>query len=90
MEVAVDVASLRAEIERLTRELDEASSDKIQSAQYGLALLEEKESLSKRCEELEAAYENSKHDLIITREVGMQMTICEFITDIVDKFMDLF
>ncbi|XP_043228709.1 protein bicaudal D-like [Amphibalanus amphitrite] len=69
MEVAMDdVASLRAEIERLTRELDEASSDKIQSAQYGLALLEEKEALSKRCEELEAAYENSKHDLIITRE----------------------
>lgn len=69
MEVATgDVASLKSEIERLSRELDEASSDKIQSAQYGLALLEEKEALSKRCEELEGAYENSKHDLIITSE----------------------
>ena len=80
MEVAAeDVPSLKAEIERLSRELDEASSDKIQSAQYGLALLEEKEALSKRCDELEAAYENSKHDLIITSEVGMLMTICRFI-----------
>ena len=78
MEAATeDPTSLRAEIERLTRELDEASSDKIQSAQYGLALLEEKEALSKRCEELEAAYENSKHDLIITSEVGV-LTIYNF------------
>lgn len=64
---------LKGEIERLSRELDQASSDKIQSAQYGLALLEEKESLSRRCEELEAAYENSKHDLNITREVRLRL-----------------
>ena len=34
-------AEMQAEIERLTRELDKTSSEKIQSAQYGLVLLEE-------------------------------------------------
>lgn len=54
------------EIERLTRELDQASSEQIQSAQYGLVLLEEKKSLEQRCEDLEAVYENTKHELDIT------------------------
>lgn len=61
---------LKAEVERLTRELDQASSDKVQSAQYGLVLLEEKENLQQRCEELETLYENMKHELSITQEVG--------------------
>lgn len=61
---------LKAEVERLTRELDQASSDKVQSAQYGLVLLEEKESLQQRCDELETLYENMKHELSITQEVG--------------------
>ena len=37
----VGSADMQAEIERLTRELDKTSSEKIQSAQYGLVLLEE-------------------------------------------------
>ena len=36
---------LRSEVDRLQRELDQTSSEKIQSAQYGLVLLEEKEQL---------------------------------------------
>ena len=32
------------------QELDQTSSDKIQSAQYGLVLLEEKEGLEARCQ----------------------------------------
>ena len=32
------------------QELDQTSSDKIQSAQYGLVLLEEKEGLESRCQ----------------------------------------
>ncbi|XP_015109779.1 protein bicaudal D isoform X1 [Diachasma alloeum] len=62
------VTDLRAEIERLGRELDLASTEKIQSAQYGLALLEEKSSLEQRCNELEALYENTRHELDITQE----------------------
>lgn len=59
---------LRLEIERLQRELDQTSSEKIQSAQYGLVLLEEKEQLEIRCEQLEALYDTTKHELDVTQE----------------------
>ena len=45
-----EVATLRQEVIRLTQELDQTSSEKIQSAQYGLVLLEEKENLEARCQ----------------------------------------
>lgn len=64
-----DPNELRAEIDRLSRELDQASSEKIQSAKYGLGLLEEKSMLQQKCEELETLYENAKHELEITQEV---------------------
>lgn len=63
-------SELQQEIERLSRELDQASSEKIQSAQYGLVLLEEKETLQQKCEELEALYENARHELDFTQEVS--------------------
>uniref|UniRef100_A0A6P7G017 Protein bicaudal D n=1 Tax=Diabrotica virgifera virgifera TaxID=50390 RepID=A0A6P7G017_DIAVI len=63
-----NIESLKNEIERLTRELDQASSEKVQSAQYGLVLLEEKKELQQKCEEFEALYENTKHELNITQE----------------------
>ena len=64
-----DSESLQLEIDRLTSELDQTSSEKNQAAQYGLVLLEEKESLKTRCEQLEALYENARHELNITQEV---------------------
>jgi len=60
--------SLKQEVVRLTQELDQTSSEKIQSAQYGLVLLEEKENLEARCQELEAHFENTKHELQVTQE----------------------
>lgn len=67
--------AMRGEIERLTRELDQASSEKVQSAQYGLVLLEEKSHLKNRCEDLETLYENTRHELDITLEVcGLWLT----------------
>lgn len=60
---------LKQDIQRLRRELDQAVSEKIQSAHYGLVLLEEKDGLALKCEELETLYENSKHELEITQEV---------------------
>lgn len=63
-----DKQFLKSEIERLTRELDQASSEKVQSAQYGLVLLAEKKELEQKCEEFETLYENTKHDLTITQE----------------------
>lgn len=69
--MASTIEELRSEIERLSRELDQASSEKIQSAQYGLGLLEEKSQLQEKCEELESLYENAKHELDITQEVRL-------------------
>lgn len=66
----LSIAELKAEIERLGRELDQASSEKIQSAQLGLVLLEEKSALQQRCDDLESLYENTKHELDITQEVS--------------------
>ncbi|XP_052868130.1 protein bicaudal D [Anopheles cruzii] len=68
MATAPEMESLRSEIERLTRELDQASSENIQSAQYGLVLLEEKQNLQAKCEELESMYDHTKHELDITQE----------------------
>ncbi|XP_053974302.1 protein bicaudal D isoform X2 [Hylaeus volcanicus] len=65
---SVTIEDLRIEIERLSRELDLASTEKVQSAKYGLALLEEKSALQQRCNDLEALYENTKHELEITQE----------------------
>ena len=61
-------SALRREVERLSRELDQASAEKVQSAQYGLVLLEEKERLEVRCAELEAAFDNARHELGATQE----------------------
>lgn len=66
-----EITALRQEIERLSRELDQASSEKIQSAQYGLGLLEEKGQLQLKCEDLETLYENARHELDITQEVRL-------------------
>jgi protein bicaudal D len=61
-------SDLQSEIERLTRELDRTSSEKIQSAQYGLVLLEEKEQLEVRCGDLEALYDNMKHEMVASQD----------------------
>ncbi|VVD05211.1 unnamed protein product [Leptidea sinapis] len=74
------IAELKAEIERLSRELDQASSEKIQSAQLGLVLLEEKSALQQRCDELESLYENTKHDLDITQEALMKLDTTQKVT----------
>lgn len=70
MTSSAELETLRSEIERLTRELDQVSSENIQSAKYGLGLLEEKQNLQVKCEELESLYENTKHELDITQEVS--------------------
>ncbi|KAJ2948604.1 hypothetical protein O0L34_g7859 [Tuta absoluta] len=76
----MSVVELKAEIERLSRELDQASSEKIQSAQLGLVLLEEKSSLQQRCDELESLYENTRHELEITQEALMKLDSTQKVT----------
>lgn len=63
------VEELKHEIERLNRELAQTSHDKIQSAQYGLVLLDEKETLQQKYEEVELQYESTKNELELLREV---------------------
>ncbi|XP_049536183.1 protein bicaudal D isoform X3 [Anopheles darlingi] len=65
---SIELENLRAEIERLTRELDQVSSENVQSAKYGLVLLEEKQNLQAKCDELESLYDHTKHELDITQE----------------------
>lgn len=60
---------LRAEVERLTRELGETTHEKIQAAEYGLAVLEEKQQLKQRFDELEAEYETVRQELDQLKEV---------------------
>ncbi|KPJ09578.1 Protein bicaudal D [Papilio machaon] len=76
----LSIMDLKVEIERLSRELDQASSEKIQSAQLGLVLLEEKSALQQRCNELEGLYENTKHELEITQEALMKLDTTQKVT----------
>ncbi|GIY29003.1 protein bicaudal D [Caerostris darwini] len=59
---------LKQELERLSCELEQTTHEKNLSAQYGLVLLEEKENLQQRCEELETFYDSAKSELELVRE----------------------
>ncbi|XP_078339645.1 protein bicaudal D-like isoform X4 [Crassostrea virginica] len=60
---------LRREIERLQVELQETTQEKVQAAEYGLAVLEEKERLRLQIEEIEGHYETVKHELDCAKEL---------------------
>ncbi|XP_056357130.1 protein bicaudal D homolog 2 isoform X1 [Oenanthe melanoleuca] len=54
---------LRSEIKRLFQELGETTREKIQAAEYGLAVLEEKQQLKQQYEELELEYETIRAEM---------------------------
>ncbi|XP_063071395.1 protein bicaudal D homolog 2 isoform X2 [Engraulis encrasicolus] len=54
---------LRSEIERLSKELGETTREKIQAAEYGLVVLEEKQQLKQRYDDLESDYESVRQEL---------------------------
>ncbi|XP_004598877.2 protein bicaudal D homolog 2 isoform X1 [Ochotona princeps] len=54
---------LRAELKRLSHELAETTREKIQAAEYGLAVLEEKHQLKLQFEELEVDYEAIRSEM---------------------------
>lgn len=60
---------LRAEIERLSRELSETTREKIQAAEYGLVVLEEKQQLKQRYDDLESDFESVRQELDQLKEV---------------------
>ncbi|XP_077403871.1 protein bicaudal D homolog 2 [Vanacampus margaritifer] len=59
---------MRAEIQRLSRELGETTNEKIQAAEYGLAVLEEKQQLKQQYDELEIEYEGVRQELDLLKE----------------------
>ncbi|KAG7260261.1 hypothetical protein CRUP_019265 [Coryphaenoides rupestris] len=63
MSVSVSVSVSVMEMERLSRELSETTREKIQAAEYGLAVLEEKQQLKQRYDELEVDYEAVRQEL---------------------------
>ena len=66
---------LRAEIERLSRELSETTHEKIQAAEYGLAVLEEKQQLKQQYDDLEIEYETVRQELDMLKEVGIYLVV---------------
>lgn len=60
---------LRREVERLTHDLQQACQEKVQAAEYGLAVLEEKQELQDKLDELESKHDTTKHDLKQAKEV---------------------
>lgn len=64
-----ELEELRLEMTRLAAALEEASAEKIQAAQYGLQVLEEKQHIEQRCSELEIQLDTVRHELDTAREV---------------------
>lgn len=66
---------LRAEVKRLSHELAETTREKIQAAEYGLAVLEEKHQLKLQFEELEVDYEAIRGEMEQLKEVRRRPTL---------------
>lgn len=65
---------LRTEIKRLFQELAETTREKIQAAEYGLAVLEEKQQLKQQYEELELEYETIRTEMEQLKEVRRRLS----------------
>lgn len=61
-------SELQKEIERLSSELTETVREKLQAAEYGLAVLEEKQQLQAQYDDLESQLEAAKAELECARE----------------------
>ncbi|KAM9113292.1 protein bicaudal D homolog 2-like [Pangshura tecta] len=64
----MELAQLQAEVGRLVAELQEATQEKVQAAQYGLAVLEENGELKQRCRELEGQLDRLSSELTQMKE----------------------
>ena len=63
------VTDLKKEIDRLTFDLQQTCQEKIQAAEYGLAVLEEKQKIQDRYEELEKTFDSRNKELERAKEV---------------------
>lgn len=60
---------LYTEVLRLQREIDEVNQHKVQAAEYGLAVLQEKQSLQEQLEQLELINEHTSTELHHLKQV---------------------
>ena len=69
MDAEDHIKMLNEEVDRLQNELDHAVKDREKAAEYGLAVLEEKQNLHTHCEQIENLYEATAQELKITKDV---------------------
>lgn len=69
-EAEMGSGDMKAEVVRLTLELQEATEEKLQAARYGLVVLEESAALKMKHRQLEEEHETLKAELQQLREVG--------------------
>ncbi|PFX23825.1 protein bicaudal D homolog 2-like [Stylophora pistillata] len=69
------IEQLKSEVERLSSELQQACLEKVQAAEYGLAVLDEKQRLQEQYDELETVLESNKQELECLREVHEQLKL---------------
>ena len=70
------MATLKQEVDRLTQELQQACQEKIQAAEYGLAVLEEKQQLQEKYDALIASNEQRRHEVHHLQNVSILIFCC--------------
>ncbi|MCP9265999.1 BICD2 [Dirofilaria immitis] len=63
----MELDELKAEVSRLANALEEASSDKIKAAQYGLQVLDEKQQLEVKLTQLQTQFDSAKAEAEATK-----------------------
>jgi len=63
------IADLKKEIDRLTFDFQQACQEKVQAAEYGLAVLEEKQQVQDKYDELDNQFESKNKELENAKEV---------------------
>ena len=74
------ISDLKEEIERLQSELEQTTQEKVQAAEYGLAVLEEKQNLQVQYDELEGLYEKTVSEFECAKEVSSISFFIKFLT----------
>ena len=64
---------LQVEINRLQYELDKSSNDKTLAAEYGLAVLQEKQVLQQEFDDMQVTHNETTLDLIATKNVNIHI-----------------
>ena len=65
-----EIEELKLEVVRLQEELNETTEQKVQAAEYGLVVLEEKQHLQQQLEDLEVQYEATHKELEQAKQVS--------------------